>query len=147
MGLRLSKKHVVPSTIGFSILGGAALLFMGQHPGPTNCYMVTMPPVQYDHRPTRPFRRLAVSHQIVDATCRQYADFSYLNARLQSCVITNGDSAMMIVPNDMDPLYTACLVRHENGHLNGWPADHPGARYYSAPSPDRGQDTRPLYGF
>lgn len=122
-----------------SMVGGGVFLVMGQKAGPANCFMVSMPPVQYDYEPVRPFRRLDVSHNVVDSTCRDRADFAYMTVKLQSCVITRGNDALMIVPNDVNSTYTGCLIRHENGHINGWGYDHRGARFYpiAPPAPSR----------
>lgn len=133
MPIRLSKKHLASGAAATAAIAIAAYMLIGQAPSPQNCYFVTMPPRQYDHPPTRAFTDERVHHAVLDAACRSAADFSYLRMLLQSCVITAGDHVTRIIPDDLSPSYTKCLIEHENGHINGWGPDHPNARRYSAP--------------
>ena len=126
--------HWLESIAPIAMAGFAAFILMAQSAVPGNCFMISMPPERCDHAPTRPFSTRAVDHLTVDATCRSYANFNYLRVHLQACSITFIDHAILIISNDINPDYTACLVRHEYGHLNGWDAGHHGARYLNAPS-------------
>ena len=40
-----------------------------------------------------------------------------------------GRVPLRIVPSDVDAVTLAALIRHENGHINGWSKDHPGGRF------------------
>ena len=112
------------------VMTAALLLALPAEPVFARCGPVPMPPAIYDHTPMRDFIDDRTSQRYVDSECRRLADFSYQPNRLESCaVIWPGGPDIRVVPSDADPGYTGCLIEHENGHLNGWAPDHPGARY------------------
>lgn len=40
-----------------------------------------------------------------------------------------GNPPLRITANDLRATDDDAIIRHENGHLNGWRADHPGAHF------------------
>jgi len=86
----------------------------------------TLPPAQYDVGPLPAFTDYRVPmYWDVDSTCRGYsADFAA--GRLFGCVIRFPSGRVLrILSKDA----TSCEIRHENGHLRGWPADHRGGHF------------------
>lgn len=97
-------------------------LVMGGCAGPS----IALPPTQYDHEPTRPFQDIRMPYWTINNACRTFGDMP--RGRVEACVIP-GRVPLRIVPNDVDAQTLAALIRHENGHINGWSKDHPGARF------------------
>ncbi|HEY4079000.1 MAG TPA: hypothetical protein VGM26_18870 [Rhizomicrobium sp.] len=112
------------------VMAAALMLALPAEFAFARCGPVPMPPPLYDHTPMGNFIDERVGHRYVDSECRRLADFSYQPNRLESCVVIWPDGPdIRVIPNDADPGYTDCLIEHEDGHLNGWTYDHPGARY------------------
>jgi len=72
-----------------------------------------LPPEQYDHEPKKPYRVV-------------YGWWPRPYATIGGDVIhmPNKIAKQLIYPNQT----YECLIRHEKGHVNGWPANHPGMR-------------------
>lgn len=83
---------------------------------------IPLPPTQYDHEPTRPFTDYRVPYFQVASACRTFGP------HLNGCVVP-GRIPLRIMATGLNAQDEAALTRHENGHLNGWPADHPGAHF------------------
>jgi len=92
---------------------------------------VPLPPAIYDHAPSG----------VVEAHSGSLSDLEYL-CHTQWRIVTNNVSVgcswpsrgvwIVILPRiggEVTPELQARVWRHEIGHVNGWPADHPGARY------------------
>ena len=108
----------------------ALILALTAKPTFARCGPVPMPPAMYDHTPMGNFIDERIEHRYVDGECRRLANFSYQPNQLESCVVVWPDGPdIRVIPTDTDPSYTACLIEHENGHLNGWAYNHPGALY------------------
>lgn len=88
------------------------------------------PPKRFDH----PFDGKAIiirlpQPEVVNA-CRKIFDDADLEIevteRQKGCAVFKGKTGTIIV---IDQLYGGAtpeaVIRHERGHLNGWPADHP----------------------
>lgn len=93
---------------------------------------IVIPPTKYDHAPTVRFLDVRLPYWKIDAYCRTHADFvTAAGDRIEGCAIA-GRVPVRVVPaanSGVDAGTIAAIIRHENGHLNGWPADHPGGRY------------------
>jgi len=87
---------------------------------------ITLPPPEYDHEPTRPFQDVRMPYWDIYNACRTFGDLP--RGRVQGCVVP-GRVPLRIVPGDVDAVTLAAIIRHENGHINGWPRNHPGARF------------------
>lgn len=115
------------------ILRALALSMLIAMPARADCTGVIVPPPQYDHAPTRPFIDYRTHFWDINSACRKFGDFSYepFGYRLWGCIVPGKIDGvpLRIVPDDQDAEFTACLIRHENAHLNGWPANHPGGSY------------------
>ena len=95
---------------------------------------VILPPAQYDH----PFAGRLVVEQIplrdVQAACRLHPASGYTEA----CAWTFADpmqpgklACRIIYPrlSDVGADMMVALNRHETGHCDGWPANHPGGHF------------------
>jgi len=49
--------------------------------------------------------------------------------RYYGCAYQIGNLWRIAMRDDLGPQDDRCTLRHEYGHVNGWPANHPGARY------------------
>ena len=85
-----------------------------------------MPPEEFDHPPDKPFKviQLGPNDPPIWAWCK------WPNQNVAGC--TNPRDRVIIIA---DPDFLTwrnttvnIILRHEIGHLNGWPPDHPGAR-------------------
>lgn len=112
----------------------AALLLVACGKNQSN---VTLPPKQFDHLPLFPFQDIRLNYWKVDGYCRARGVVNTEgNGRLAGCAIRASAESNWI-PVRVLPLSgtganastIAAITRHENGHLNGWPANHPGGRY------------------
>lgn len=87
------------------------------------------PPARYD-RPFSGFvdiRRMPQS-QVMDACRKLFADAGLdipVTPQQKGCAVYKGRNGVIIA---IDGLYMGvspeAVIRHERGHLNGWPADH-----------------------
>lgn len=118
-----------------------------------HCGDIPLPPLQFDHVPAIRTFITYVPFGEVGALCRAhgirgpaiYADARSGAAALLS-VVTDGGFEMkacswknvinmgfVVLPErdggDISAEWEACALRHEYGHLNGWPATHPDAHY------------------
>ena len=94
----------------------------------TAAHAQTVPPPEYD----RPYRghltveRIA-THAALLAACRRWA-----GSNIIGCAYRSGDSCRVVIVTDnllkAANSTRARIMRHELGHCNGWPGDHPGAR-------------------
>jgi hypothetical protein len=103
----------------------AALLFLT--PAMAECDSVTLPPPQYDYvLPYNPVIRI-VNFWDVPKVCAQLGFYS--RDRLWGCYA----GRVIVIPAvddwNIDLICQRRIFRHERGHLEGWPADHPRARY------------------
>lgn len=90
---------------------------------------VTLPPERYD----RPARNVEVvelnSRRAVDKACR--AMFGWMAQGIGSVEgCANAPQRIIILPSvkAIGQRRYDCILRHEMGHINGWPADHRGGR-------------------
>ncbi len=116
--------------IRLSMAAAAPLLLLVQ-PAFALCNEIPMPPPQFDHAPTTDFHDDREAYGQVDAICRHAANLAYQTKRLEGCWFkaTSDDMPTRVIPDDIDPGYTDCLIAHENGHINGWASNHPDAQY------------------
>lgn len=76
-------------------------------PGPYSCN----PPARYDYEPKEYYVRNFAPAEL-DAWC---------GARAKACTFFK----TIYIRNDLPVQWRACVLRHEKGHVNGWPATHP----------------------
>ncbi len=116
-----------------------------------DCGDVPLPPVRFDHFPTIKVYVRHIPYGLVDRECRFHGVYgptaSVGNgsgvAALLSQVTDGGfetkacswkfaNLGFVILPNEDDGVsrqWEVCALRHEIGHINGWPATHPEAHY------------------
>lgn len=97
------------------------------HPGGS---VTWTPPKRYDH----PFdgvetiRRLPKS-QVPGACARLFKEAGLdisVGPRQMGCAVYRGNKGTIIViDKPVGGITPDAVIRHERGHLNGWPADHP----------------------
>src|SRR5215813_14657821 len=75
------------------------------------CYL---PPTQYDHEPTKP---CTIKYGLYPRAYSQIGESGDHVIHLPSPAVK-----WMFYPRTS----YKCLIRHEKGHINGWPASHPG---------------------
>jgi len=73
-----------------------------------------IPPEKYDHEPTKPY---TIKYGWYPRAYSQIGD--------------SGDHVIHLPNRFVKPMFYAnqtyeSLIRHEKGHINGWPANHPG---------------------
>jgi hypothetical protein len=81
----------------------------------------TVPPPAYDHA----YRGRLIVHVLPDSAASAACHGG------DACSTRQGGTCIVILPRGHRAL--ALLRRHEIGHCNGWPADHPGARTVTVP--------------
>lgn len=82
----------------------------------------TVPPAHYDH-PHPDMLVIERSPAEVDRICRAIGAHSRSNSRIVACAPIGKARCAIVIP--VSHPQKAALVRHERGHCNGWPADHP----------------------
>lgn len=75
--------------------------------------VAVQPPAQYDHAPTRLYTTRELPLAEVLERC----------SNAEAC--TYGNAGVIYIPQEVSQEEKSCLLRHEYGHINGWPADHP----------------------
>jgi hypothetical protein len=91
------------------------------------------PPAEYDH-----YYEGDLTIKIVD-TLQELHDICQLEGtKLLACSTRNHSSCIIVMVRDeimrQRNWTTGMLLRHEMGHCNGWPGDHPGERAISWPT-------------
>jgi hypothetical protein len=115
-----------------------------------DCGDVPMPPPAYDHVPVIPIFIRRVPPGSIDRECRDFAapaeigahgmstaallaEVTHGNVETKACSWRYGNLGFVVMPDMGDhgggDIWDACVLRHEYGHINGWPAAHPGARF------------------
>ena len=94
---------------------------------PMPLHFMVLPPAEYDHDydgdlTIRMVESLAELHAYCKLDAPQMLACSVRNAR--SCLIVMVDDVIMRKRG----WNTGLILRHERGHCNGWPGDHPGER-------------------
>lgn len=89
--------------------------------------LLVLPPAEYDH--AYPGELIVVQSEAAVKRCPE-GPFAF--KPVLGCSFRREDRCLVILaPDDMIRRYgwtTAIVKRHEIGHCNGWPANHPGAR-------------------
>jgi hypothetical protein len=82
---------------------------------------IEMPPAQYDHEPTVPYRVHYVSQAFANELCganlreaRRYKP----DARIAGCTDTLTND--IYISRDFSPETRVYILRHEKAHVNGW---------------------------
>jgi hypothetical protein len=91
-----------------------------------------LPPSQYDHPPQIPVIEKVVPWNELQRLCRasERPIYNGTGYGLWGCAIVK-DGKCYVARLDVPG-----VKRHELGHCNGWPKDHPGG-WYDAPRHDR----------
>jgi len=91
---------------------------------------VTLPQPRYDHEPTVKYEIIEVPWHKVQRVCTGYDPD--LHGRMLACARNFGPLGWTIVMPKRDGSLLgddwSRLLRHEKGHINGWPRGHPEAR-------------------
>lgn len=91
-----------------------------------------LPPKQYDH----PYTEGTLTIEEVDSVPELLAVCKLKQARALGCAFPRaGSCRIVLVRESVIKSYNwtrALMLRHEIGHCNGWPGDHPGVRRYDA---------------
>jgi hypothetical protein len=108
-----------------------ALLLLLATPALADCDTTLIPPQPYDHVPTRPFIDHRLPYWDIDSACRVFEGLRDYRGRLEGCVIPGRVDGvpLRIVPSDLPVVEVACIIRHEDGHLNTGRSDHEGWGY------------------
>lgn len=88
------------------------------------------PPTKYDH----PFegdeviRRLPQKEVVEE--CKKLFDDANLDIpvspKQKGCAVYQGsDGTIIVIDKPFEGITPEAAIRHERGHLNGWPSDHP----------------------
>lgn len=93
-----------------------------------------MPPKEFDHKPTVHVNKHRVAYGKAAAKCneiymKRFGEH-YPTKPRYGCTIT-GEGGIDVVysydPTGKDKKMAENTLRHEYGHVNGWPSDHPNA--------------------
>jgi len=120
-----------------------------------NCGDVPLPPPEFDHDATIPVMVQHVPFDLVDGRCRAHgvagprpilasdrhgtsaiallSEVTHGDFETKACSWTQGRLGLVILPETgkagVTQAWEACVMRHEIGHINGWPPSHPRAHY------------------
>ena len=102
----------------------------------SDCGYITLPPAQYDHVPAIPFTVRSVNFGSVRRACDFHLPLNGKNDfRILACSWRGTVAGTIVLP--MGGGWTderrSCALRHEFGHLNGWPLTHPDAHFEGRP--------------
>jgi hypothetical protein len=88
--------------------------------------LIPQPPPPWNSGPVPPHFTVSVPYFEVNAFCRN----DVFGTRAEACVMPTAIGPMMVLPIAGRDGVTGQLVEqlrsHEEGHLRGWPKDHPG---------------------
>jgi len=85
------------------------------------CPDIMQPPEVMDHAPSGAVITRELGMADVDGLCRS------MGAEPHRVGCSRGN--LVIIPSlDSGRSYQGCVLRHEWGHVNGWPTDHAGGR-------------------
>lgn len=88
---------------------------------------MSLPPVTYDHAPTIPYGVVEETQERVTRLCEILGGPNAI-----ACTWQTEAGFTVIIPKvgrgGVAQRTHDLILRHERGHVNGWPADHPGAR-------------------
>ena len=120
-------------------------------PGSIDCGSVPLPPARFDHPSAHRVLVMHLPFGMIDNACRArgiLAPTAFIGANgtvalldavagagyeIQACSWKSGDDRYVLLPRvgtgGVTKDFEACALRHEIGHLNGWPASHPDAHF------------------
>lgn len=75
---------------------------------------LAMPPAEFDHEPTVPYRVEMVEPERITGICGYQFGKQVLGCYVWWC------NSTIYLRSDMDAGATALALRHEKGHVNGW---------------------------
>lgn len=122
-----------------------------------DCGDVPLPPQEYDHAAAIPLLIRQVPFGQVDHLCHDHnaaalittitfdrratsavlhpSSIAPADFEAKACSWTYAKLGFVILPKagegGVTDAWDACALRHETGHINGWPASHPNAHYES----------------
>lgn len=88
---------------------------------------VPLPPKEYDHPFKGKLNVVKLQPMDVHVRCTGTRQMLY-GSYVEACAEPFGDYCTIVLPIVGKPEYLIRLRRHEVGHCNGWPRDHPGKR-------------------
>lgn len=104
-----------------------------------------LPPVEYD----KPYKgKLTVETVPDQETLARFCGAAYVPGKTLGCASHDATSCrVLLVPDEIIKARgwtRALMLRHELGHCNGWPGDHPGQRSYDADDEARAKPIQPV---
>lgn len=93
---------------------------------------LAMPPAEFAGQPRQPVAVHYVSHDTIEDKCGHSLEVS-LNrlegkqVTILGCSILDKKPIQIYVLNDLDKDARQKVLKHEYGHVNGWPWNHPKA--------------------
>jgi hypothetical protein len=82
-----------------------------------------MPPAQFDHEPTGPYR---VRYQISD----MFPLYCGTNQpKVGGCTVLEGGTCYITIRTELGAADARLVLRHEKAHCNGWPRNHSGGPF------------------
>jgi hypothetical protein len=116
-----------------------------------HCGDIPLPPVRFDHAPTLPTFVSYLPFGQIGVVCRAHGVYgpaafvasgssgaAFLSQvtdggfEIKACSwITGGKFGHVVLPraDSVTSEWSACALRHEYAHINGWPASHPDGHY------------------
>lgn len=97
--------------------------------------LANMPPKEYDHKPSVYVNKHRVAYGQAAAKCNEIHmklyGTRYPTKPRYGCNMVSSDGRVDVVysydPTGKDKRMANNTLRHEYGHINGWPEDHPNA--------------------
>lgn len=77
------------------------------------------PPPEFDYKPSAEVHVIEGTPEQVRHWCPEHG---------VACIYEANDAVCVIIFNKEYEWARSMILRHEYGHCNGWPSDHPGAR-------------------
>ncbi len=88
------------------------------------------PPARYDHKFDGKQTILRMPQTEVMEACRRLFEDAGLEIEVsptqKGCAVFKGsDGTIIVIDRPYKGVTPEAVIRHERGHLNGWPSDHP----------------------
>ena len=95
-------------------------------PAAADCGTIIQPPAPYDHPLAYDPTIHIMDYFAIDGFCRKLGVVARTDRRVEAC---NDPRTRTIYLPRVSPELSQCYFRHEVGHLEGWPGNHPGGTY------------------
>ena len=95
-------------------------------PAVVDCGTIIQPPAPYNHQLAYDPTIHIMDYFALDNFCRKLGVIAAPGRRVEAC---NDPRTRTIYLPRVSPRLSQCYFKHESGHLEGWPGDHPGGKY------------------